>query len=306
MLLLHQIIHSNTGDGDDGETGQAEDDEAGGQEEVLPPRKRNPSPRRKAAEEAEEARRRAATPPVAKRRKPGRPPKDRSKDAPETKRGRVGRPRKERSAESAKHTKRRVGRPRKAKAGNGTDASGEPQGGGATMAGNGTEASGQPQGGCAPIAAAQPRPSTAAAEGAGTVARCLATGDRVDAVLDSGSGTSRTYSVTIGTRGGTDIPLRLFDDMSAWLDEWGVRGVVSVERGELHGHLHLQCVVTLGVRKQYTDEAKELAALRKKIRVDNGWTTADRVKITIKRLQRGQTFNSECRRRLLFLFVAVC
>ncbi|CAB1101784.1 unnamed protein product [Ectocarpus sp. CCAP 1310/34] len=123
--------------------------------------------------------------------------------------------------------------------------------------------------------AAQPRPSTAAAEGAGTVARCLATGDRVDAILDSGSGTSRTFnSLTIGTRGRTDIPLRLFDDM-----------------GELHGHLQLQCVVTLGIRKQYTDEAKELAALSKKISVDNGWTTADRVKITIKRLQRGQTFN---------------
>lgn len=135
--------------------------------------------------------------------------------------------------------------------------------------------------------------AAAASEGATSDKRCPRTGDKVDAIVDSDRGTQRDLSVTIGTRGGSDIPGRLYDDVAAWMDDWVVRGVVSLERGDLHGHLHIQGILTMGMLKNYGDEPKEQAALRKKIRVDNGWTAEDKVKITIKRLQRNQTFSSE-------------
>lgn len=146
----------------------------------------------------------------------------------------------------------------------------------------------------------QLRSSTATAGGGNTSADkrktrgvCSRTGDKTDAILDSGVGEQRTYSVTIGRRGGADLPVQLFDDFSGWMDGWVVRGVSSMERGDINGHLHLQAVVTLGLKKSYEDEAKEQAALRKKIRLDNGWTAEDKVKMTIKRLTRSQNFSSK-------------
>lgn len=70
-----------------------------------------------------------------------------------------------------------------------------------------------------------------------------------------------------------------------------VRGVTSMERGDINGNLHLQGIWTLGLKKDYGDTKKEEAALRRKLRVDCGWTAADKVKITIKRLVKQQTFS---------------
>lgn len=87
---------------------------------------------------------------------------------------------------------------------------------------------------------------------------CPRTGDNVDAILNRGTGTQRTVFVTIGTRGGTDIPLRLWDDFCGWVDAWSTRSVLGLERGEMHGHLHIQGITAWGTVKAYSDEAKEL------------------------------------------------
>lgn len=75
---------------------------------------------------------------------------------------------------------------------------------------------------------------------------------------------------------------------------WAVRGVISLERGEINNNLHCQGIFTLGMKKSFSgDDKKEEAALRKKMRVDSGWKTEDHLKITIKRLVRQQTFSGK-------------
>lgn len=45
------------------------------------------------------------------------------------------------------------------------------------------------------------------------------------------------------------------------------------------------------MKKNFGDDKKEQAALRKKLRLDCSWSAEDQVKITIKRLVKQQTFS---------------
>eukprot|EP00752_Nemacystus_decipiens_P009647 g8618.t1 len=116
-------------------------------------------------------------------------------------------------------------------------------------------------------------------------------GDIADDIIDGGIGAPHDFSVTIGARGGGNIRESVFKDGCDWMRKRAVRGVTSMERGDINGNLHLQAVWTLGLKKDYGDTKKEEAALRRKLRADCGWTSADKVKITIKRLIKQQTFS---------------
>ncbi|CBN76711.1 hypothetical protein Esi_0000_0510 [Ectocarpus siliculosus] len=120
---------------------------------------------------------------------------------------------------------------------------------------------------------------------------CPTTGDIADDIIDSGVGAPHDFSVTIGNRSGANIKESLFNEGCAWMTKRAVRGVTSMERGDMNGNLHLQGIWTLALKKDFGDSKKEEAALRRKLRVDCGWTAADKVKITIKRLIKQQTFS---------------
>lgn len=98
------------------------------------------------------------------------------------------------------------------------------------------------------------------------------------------------FSVTIGQRNGANLGPSLFGDASSWMEKRAVRGLTSLERGETNSNLHLQGWM-LGLKKDFGDSKEEEAALQRKIRMDCGWTPADKVKITIKPFIRQQTFS---------------
>ncbi|CAN0399187.1 unnamed protein product, partial [Scytosiphon promiscuus] len=122
---------------------------------------------------------------------------------------------------------------------------------------------------------------------------CPRTGDKTDDLVDSGAGDPVDFSVTVSARNGNNIREQHYAEAAEWMTGWAVRGVISLERGEINNNLHCQGILTLGMKKSFSgDVKKEEAALRKKMRVDSGWKTEDHIKITIKRVVRQQTFSA--------------
>lgn len=117
----------------------------------------------------------------------------------------------------------------------------------------------------------------------------------IDDMIDSGVGAQHDYSLTISARNCGNVDSHVYDDIEMKYLPFCVRGVASKERGTINGNLHVQGVMTLGLKKHYDDAKKEEAALRKHIRSVCGWSSAVKVKITIKRLQRQQTFSGKSR-----------
>ncbi|CAM9717965.1 unnamed protein product, partial [Ectocarpus sp. 6 AP-2014] len=120
---------------------------------------------------------------------------------------------------------------------------------------------------------------------------CPTTGDKVDDLLDSGIGAQHDFSLTISARNSGNVESHVFEDVEKYLQERMVRGLVSLERGNVHGNLHLQGILTAGLVKHFDDPRKEEAAMRKSIRQACEWKSHVKVKIVIKRLMRQQTFS---------------
>ncbi|CAN0352575.1 unnamed protein product [Ectocarpus sp. 6 AP-2014] len=105
---------------------------------------------------------------------------------------------------------------------------------------------------------------------------CPTTGDIADDIIDSGVGAPHDFSVTIGNRSGANMKDSLFNEGCAWMTKRAVRSVTSMERGDMNENLHLQGIWTLALKKDFGDSKKEEAASRRKLRVDCGWTAADK------------------------------
>ncbi|CAN0315072.1 unnamed protein product [Ectocarpus sp. 6 AP-2014] len=101
------------------------------------------------------------------------------------------------------------------------------------------------------------------------------TGDIAADIIDSGVGAPHDFSVTIGNRSGANMKESLFNEGCAWMTKRAVRGVTSMERGDMNGNLHLQGIWALSL-KDVGDSKKEEVASRRKLRVDCGWTAADK------------------------------
>ncbi|CAN0309690.1 unnamed protein product [Ectocarpus sp. 6 AP-2014] len=100
-------------------------------------------------------------------------------------------------------------------------------------------------------------------------------GDIAADIIDSGVGAPHDFSVTIGNRSGANMKESLFNEGCAWMTKRAVRGVTSMERGDMNGNLHLQGIWALSL-KDVGDSKKEEVASRRKLRVDCGWTAADK------------------------------
>ncbi|CAN0353959.1 unnamed protein product, partial [Ectocarpus sp. 6 AP-2014] len=120
---------------------------------------------------------------------------------------------------------------------------------------------------------------------------CPTTGDKVDDLLDSGIGAQHDFSLTISARNSGNVESHVFEDVEKYLQQRVVRGLVSLERGNVHGNLHLQGILTAGLVKHFDDSRKEEAAMKKIIRQACEWKSHVKVKIVIKRLMRQQTFS---------------
>ncbi|CBJ25685.1 expressed unknown protein [Ectocarpus siliculosus] len=120
---------------------------------------------------------------------------------------------------------------------------------------------------------------------------CPTTGDKVDDLLDSGIGAQHDFSLTISARNSGNVESHGFEYVDKYLQERMVRGLVSLERGNVHGNLHLQGILTAGLVKHFDDPRKEEAAMRKSMRQACEWKSHVKVKIVIKRLMRQQTFS---------------
>ncbi|CAM9795679.1 unnamed protein product [Ectocarpus sp. 13 AM-2016] len=120
---------------------------------------------------------------------------------------------------------------------------------------------------------------------------CPTTGDKVDDLLDSGIGAQHDFSLTISARNSGNVESHVFEDVDKYLQERMVRGIVSLERGNVHGNLHLQGIFTAGLVKHFDDPRTEEAAMRKSIRQACEWKSHVTVKIVTKRLMRQQTFS---------------
>ncbi|CAM9695875.1 unnamed protein product [Ectocarpus fasciculatus] len=110
---------------------------------------------------------------------------------------------------------------------------------------------------------------------------CPTTGDKVDDLLDSGIGAQHDFSLTISARNSRNVESDVFEDVDKYLQERMVRGLVSLERGNVHGNLHLQGILTAGLVKHFDDPRKEEAAMRKSIRQACEWKSHVKVKIVI-------------------------
>ncbi|CAM9336459.1 unnamed protein product [Ectocarpus sp. 8 AP-2014] len=120
---------------------------------------------------------------------------------------------------------------------------------------------------------------------------CPTTGNKVDDLLDSGIGAQHDFSLTISARNSGNVDAHVFADVEKYLQERMVRGLVSLERGNVHGNLHVQGILTAPLVKHFDDPRKEEAAMRKSIRQACDWNSNVKVKIVIKRLMRQQTFS---------------
>ena len=119
---------------------------------------------------------------------------------------------------------------------------------------------------------------------------CPRTGDVIDNVINSGTGDPVDFSVTIASRDSGNVPPNVFDDVVHYMEKKAIRGLVSLERGEQRGNLHVQGILTLGMVKSYTDDKKMNADLRSNIKAFESWGTDLRVKIDVKPLGARQTF----------------
>lgn len=109
-------------------------------------------------------------------------------------------------------------------------------------------------------------------------------------MMDAEVGNPMEFSFTIGAQRQDNLKLGTYRKICNYLRDWSVRFIACLERGDECGHLHLQGLVCFGVNKPFVDVTKMNAALRKHLRDNCDFDDTEKIKCTVKQLERGQTW----------------
>ncbi|CAM9298066.1 unnamed protein product [Sphacelaria rigidula] len=139
-----------------------------------------------------------------------------------------------------------------------------------------------------------PRPRGRPRRQPSPVRLCPRTGDVIDNIINSGTGNSVDFSLTIASRDAGNIPATVFDDAAHFFEKKATRGLVSLERGGgQKANLHVQGSLTLGIVKAYDDDKKMNTDVRNNLKTFESWGPDLRLKIDVKPLGAKQSFEAK-------------